>query len=254
MKARVDAAIAAIDANSASAVIDGQVHVIRSEALRQLVLNMGYMPTYPLDWIAEAIVDLLNGDYEEDVVQMTPADFNSSEFRFVPMTEIGAVIRCLDIQAERPFDIAWGRDIYASMEERSPTAAPAWAILALRCAGFTLQPAYDFHGAFGSPAPDESDPDTPAAPVLLVSSRFDPVTPLAGAWAMSRQHANSSVVIAELPGHDPFWPSSDCMRDILREYWSYGIVPPNGTVCVPDPDSAEEEGDPMAAPNGGMLL
>lgn len=73
------------------------------------------------------------------------------------------------------------------MEAEAPTPAEYRYLLAMRCARWTFEPAYDFHEPFGALSPDSDlAPDAPAAPLFLLSNKHDPSTTLAQAWDVSR--------------------------------------------------------------------
>ncbi|KAH6686671.1 hypothetical protein F5X68DRAFT_275999 [Plectosphaerella plurivora] len=99
IRARIDAVIADLDANSASVIVDGQIHVVRSKTLRSAVLNPAYFPMDPFDLIVNRIEAIPEGDFTDAVTKMVPEDFTASDAaRLVPVTEVGAIIRCLDLQ------------------------------------------------------------------------------------------------------------------------------------------------------------
>ncbi|MEU8901534.1 alpha/beta hydrolase [Nocardia sp. NPDC048505] len=70
-----------------------------------------------------------------------------------------------------------------------------------------------------------------AAPILVLNSRFDPATPLAGAYAGAEQLARSRVVVIEGAGHSSMYVPSGCAERIKREYLVTGVLPPKGTRC-----------------------
>lgn len=67
----------------------------------------------------------------------------------------------------------------------------------------------------------------PAASLLILSNRIDPITPLENACKLSHHHPGSSVVV-ESVGHCAL-TRSKCIKDITREYFNTGKVPTNGT-------------------------
>lgn len=248
IKARVNALLERLDTNSTSILHEGQIHIIRSEQLRWIILSMAYNPDIQMmfDDGMYFLATILAGDLTPLITpQITADDFAVGEGqRLVPLNEVGAVIRCLDANHRSPErTLEWARDIYETMKAQSPTAAQPWVHLAHRCISSKLKPAYDFHGTFGSPAPG---PDPSAAPLLVLSSRADPVTPLANAVRMTHQHGNSSLIIADVSGHQQFVRSTECLRGAVQRYFAHGVMPENGTVCAPAPyehiefDDAEE--------------
>ncbi len=73
-----------------------------------------------------------------------------------------------------------------------------------------------------------------AAPILVLNSRFDPATPLPGAYAGAAQLAHAQVVVIEGAGHSSMYVPSTCAERTKREYLFTGGLPPAGTSCVAD--------------------
>lgn len=154
------------------------------------------------------------------------------------------------------------------LTRQSPTLGPYWAALRFECSGWAVRPAWRFTGPFSTPAPvnfslpykpppaagrmpvplplpqyqDEemkkkhNDSHRPQAPLLFVTSRLDPVTPLRNAYAMSAAHPGSAVLEVDAVGHCGSTVPSKCMRLLLREYLATGRVPPTGTRCPTEYD------------------
>ncbi|KAK7973462.1 hypothetical protein PG988_007596 [Apiospora saccharicola] len=105
----------------------------------------------------------------------------------------------------------------------------------LGCSGWRIRPKYRFDGPWTTPAADARElPGVPAAPILFVSSRYDPVTPLANAVAMSRDHPGSRVLVQENAGHGSLMSPGKCREGWIKRYFATGEMPPEGTVCQPD--------------------
>lgn len=125
-------------------------------------------------------------------------------------------------------------------------------IEAFICHGWTLEPPYKLTVPIGSPEPYNKaedkvrnvhklhDPtiDRPSAPMLISSNRYDAMTPLRNAVMASRQHKGSTLIIQEDYGHAVCRNAGQCVRKIIKDYFSHGVVPPNGTICEFDhPDN-----------------
>lgn len=146
------------------------------------------------------------------------------------------------------------QDYIADLQNLSPTLGSYWAQFGVICSGWKLRPAWRFAGPYGrniSHAPERlwkwhsRDIQQPLVehtrsphgnnPVLFLSSRKDPVTPLRNAVAMSQLHPGSSVVIQESIGHCATYSSpSTCTKRIVEAYFANGTMPQNGTSCAPD--------------------
>ncbi|KAK7946102.1 TAP-like protein-domain-containing protein [Apiospora aurea] len=105
----------------------------------------------------------------------------------------------------------------------------------LGCSGWRIRPKYRFDGPWTTPRADARlVPGKPAAPILFVSSRYDPVTPLANAVAMSRDHPGSRVLVQENAGHGSLFSPGRCRENHIKRYFATGEMPPEGAACEPD--------------------
>lgn len=73
-----------------------------------------------------------------------------------------------------------------------------------------------------------------AAPILVLNTRYDPATPLAGAEAGAAQLADARVVIIEGAGHSSMYAPSSCAEQVKREYLFTAQLPPENTGCAVD--------------------
>lgn len=70
-----------------------------------------------------------------------------------------------------------------------------------------------------------------AAPILVLNSRFDPATPLHGAYDGARQLARARVLVVEGAGHTTMYLHSTCAERIKRDYLISGTLPSPGSRC-----------------------
>ncbi|KAK5994926.1 Serine protease Hip1-like protein [Cladobotryum mycophilum] len=113
-------------------------------------------------------------------------------------------------------------------------------------------------GPSRDPSPPPADPkivaDRPAAPLLFLNSRLDPVTPLSAARAMAKGHPGSAVVVQESMGHTALINGpSKCTWDIVSEYLSSGNVPKTETVCETSCGPWDDNCDPFQLPGEKSL-
>ncbi|MFI7669262.1 alpha/beta hydrolase [Nocardia sp. NPDC049526] len=73
-----------------------------------------------------------------------------------------------------------------------------------------------------------------AAPILVLNSRFDPATPLHGAYTGAAELNRAQVVVIEGVGHSTMYVPSTCAERVKREYLFTGELPPAGTTCSRD--------------------
>ncbi|KAJ4244786.1 hypothetical protein NW762_014363 [Fusarium torreyae] len=71
-------------------------------------------------------------------------------------------------------------------------------------------------------------------PVLLVNGKFDPITPLSGAWDVSSRFNGSRLIVHEGAGHGFQNSPSTCTFEAVRKYFETGELPKLGTVCKPN--------------------
>ncbi|KAJ0163793.1 hypothetical protein CTA2_2398 [Colletotrichum tanaceti] len=146
-------------------------------------------------------------------------------------------ILCSDGEDSTNFTLADYRAYVAELKAQSPTFAGYWSQIRLSCMGWRARPKWRFTGPFGTPAHDPAGVEgKPAAPLLFMSSRLDPVTPLRNAWKASAAHPGSAVVIQESVGHCSMATGGRCKTDIIQKYLEHGTVPKSGTVCQADCD------------------
>lgn len=72
------------------------------------------------------------------------------------------------------------------------------------------------------------------APILILNSRFDPATPLRGAYDGASELDRARVVVIEGVGHSSMYVASTCAERVKREYLFSGELPPEGTGCSRD--------------------
>ncbi|KAJ3490059.1 hypothetical protein NLG97_g5862 [Lecanicillium saksenae] len=102
-------------------------------------------------------------------------------------------------------------------------------------------PNWAFRGPFTTPEPsrwpDVPEPGHPAAPLLFMTNRYDPATPLANARAMSKNHPGSGVLVQDSMGHCLVAGGmGPCAKNILRKYFASGAVPLEEHTCQPVQD------------------
>ncbi|KAK1965394.1 hypothetical protein LY78DRAFT_580477 [Colletotrichum sublineola] len=146
-------------------------------------------------------------------------------------------ILCSDGEDSTNLTIADYRAYISKLESQSPTFVGFWSEIRFSCVGWGVRPKWRFTGPFATPEPDPTVVEgKPAAPLLFLSTRIDPVTPLRNAWKESERHPGSAVVIQESVGHCSLATRSSCTTGIVRDYLEHGIVPKSGTVCQADCD------------------
>ncbi|KAK8011770.1 glycosyl hydrolase family 2 [Apiospora arundinis] len=100
----------------------------------------------------------------------------------------------------------------------------------LSCTGWRIRRKYSFSGHWTRPAAEPRQVlGKPAAPILFVSSRYDPVTPLPNALTMAKDHTGSRVLIQENAGYGSLFSPGRCREDYIKKYLATGKLRPGGT-------------------------
>ncbi|KAG6000308.1 hypothetical protein E4U21_005616 [Claviceps maximensis] len=151
-----------------------------------------------------------------------------------------AAVLCGDGEDVSSRDLAWWASYLADQTRTSSVYGDVWARIRFACARWPFRANWIYRGPYTTPPPPASLPriparGRPAAPLLFLSNRLDPVTPLSAARAMARGHPRSGVVVQEALGHCAVAAAySSCTRSIVAEYFDSGRVPANETVCEPE--------------------
>lgn len=242
IRRRVDHLIQSLEEAPISVVQGGRVNILSSFVVRERIRLSLYDPLFAYEVLAQLLANILAGNYEglfddssqSSICAETPE--TSPPQRYTWALEAAVGILCGDSYASAgQRNLSWARDVVSRLGEQSPTLGEAWARIPTACANWEIAPPYAFHGPWGSPAPDpRASNSTPAAPLLILSTRIDNATPLANAWKLSRAHKGSSVVVQNGVGHCALSSAqSECTYGVVREYFNTGRVPKNGTICEP---------------------
>ncbi|KAG8624462.1 hypothetical protein KVT40_007529 [Elsinoe batatas] len=84
------------------------------------------------------------------------------------------------------------------------------------------------------PAPDSFDDIETANPILFVSSKHDPITPLVSARNVTKAFPGSRLLVQNSVGHCASSIPSDCTMTYMQEYFTNGTLPKKHTICQPN--------------------
>jgi hypothetical protein len=224
-------------------------HLITSFQIRDTIRLCLYDPLGQYEYLAATLAGSLAGNFSLLLQGPTVNPFLQNEACQTPDSanppasytwayEAAVGVFCGDTFASAGNrNLSWAREAVRMQAQRSFTTGEVWSRLLLSCAGWAFNPEYAFHGPFGSPAPGVGPHDdrTPAAPLLILSNRYDHATPLNSAYAVSGKHRGSAVIVQEATGHTTLLASqSECLARHIRAYFAFGKVPANGTSCKAD--------------------
>lgn len=189
------------------------------------------------EWLAKALSEALEGNYNE-AQQLSS---NETDHLNPTMPEAPFSVFCGDADFADPDGpyhagerqgISYWRGLSDTFKNQSAMLGPILATNDLVCAGWRIRPKWRFTGPFTTPPADPTlRHGSPAAPILITSSKLDPVTPLHSAYLLSNYHPGSAVLVHEIAGHCAIAGSSECFSHAIRTYFDNGIVPVNGSTC-----------------------
>lgn len=162
---------------------------------------------------------------------------NKSNYPLIPKDSQSAII-CIDGKDVTNLTNSDWRDYVRKQISISSLGGAFWATLRISCAGWTSRPNWPFKGPFTTPPPSKSakspEPGHPAAPLLFISTRLDPVTPLRNARSMAEAHPGAGVMVLESTGHCVTNNAvGSCAKGVLSAYFDIGAVPSKETTCEP---------------------
>ncbi|RFU71951.1 hypothetical protein TARUN_10311 [Trichoderma arundinaceum] len=223
----------------------GGLMALRGQDIRRIVGNALYNPIQDFQPLAIALYEGMAGNLSR---LATWADLSIPKIgdtcgpkRNISLApdfkEEGAMaITCGDGNDVVGRSIEWWQWYVEDQEAQSRLFGSHWSSIRFSCAGWPYRPSWAYRGPFASPKPNRQlYIDRPAAPLLFLSNRFDPVTPLRSARSMAESHAGSAVVVQETLGHCTFGSApSKCTWKIVSDYFHHGTVPDKETVCPQD--------------------
>ncbi|KAI5782078.1 hypothetical protein DFH27DRAFT_579707 [Peziza echinospora] len=204
--------------------------------LKQIVASALNSPLFYFEFLAEFLalvesVRLAGVPLPSDVTQFRsavtcPADKPPVEFLDV---EANTAILCSDMEALTTIDLAEIKNRLELIRAQSPTAAENFLANPLRCLGWKikgkLKQNVDIFLSRNATFLERKQ----KVPYLLIGNTVDPLTPLAGAYAMAKIFPKGGAVVAvqEGVGHTTQATPSLCMADVVSTYFATGVIPVN---------------------------
>ncbi|KAK9776524.1 putative TAP-like protein-domain-containing protein [Seiridium cardinale] len=243
VKQRVDAFIAQTNEEPISIIKNNKIVLITGTELLSAFTMAVFSPLKTFKRLADLLSGTLESNYTlllADLGYSTPqlhdnrALLNSSTFGGKDATR---AIKCGDGEDETHHDLSYFKSYLEELKSQSPTLGADFATTRFACSGWTIRPKWRFTGPFTTPKHDSTLVEgKPAAPLLILSSRLDPVTPLHNAVNMAAKHPGAAYVVQESTGHCATSVPSKCTKKIVQDYLEHGTVPKSGTVCQADCD------------------
>ncbi|KAG6013566.1 hypothetical protein E4U54_006566 [Claviceps lovelessii] len=153
-------------------------------------------------------------------------------------------ILCGDGEDITSKNLTWWQSYLDQQTSSSSVFGAFWSRIRFSCSRWRFRANWIYRGPYTTPPPPPPSPPTqpgkpsatekgrPAAPLLFLTNRLDPVTPLSAARAMARGHPRAGVVVQEAMGHCAIAAAySRCTKGIVAEYFATGSVPAREVVC-----------------------
>lgn len=237
---RVEAFLDELDAAPAPYLGSNSVVTITKQDVLHTIFVRLYQPQREFARLATILVESMAGNFTQlynglGVPKSIDSCPVSKPETYTWDNDAHKAIACGDGKPQANLTIPEFLDHLKHLKSDSPYFGANWATIRLDCKGWRFRPKYSFSGPWVTPKPDSSIVEgRPAAPLLFISSRFDPVTPLANAYEMSKDHPGSGVLIQENVGHGALLSPGKCREGFISKYFETGELPPKGTVCTPD--------------------
>ncbi|KAM3505677.1 hypothetical protein MY11210_007867 [Beauveria gryllotalpidicola] len=247
-----------------------QAVVLQSGDLRTLLLGAMYQPLTLFKEAASlvdaamrgnttALYDLVSSISGGPLEEACPVGGGNGPASADGFPDASSAVLCGDGDDITGRDTAFWRAYVAKQLAQSSVAGATWSNIRLACSSWRAPAKWQFHGPFTTPAPSDNasapEPGRPAAPVLFLSNRFDPVTPLRAARKVAQKYPGAAVLVQDAMGHCVFGahPPTDCTRAVVRRYFDEGVVPSEETTCeaVCKPWSKCESADGMVGALSG---
>ncbi|EGR48346.1 uncharacterized protein TRIREDRAFT_121968 [Trichoderma reesei QM6a] len=245
IRRRFDSFLSDLDQKPKSVLLDsGDVVVVTSWDVLILAGRVLYNPAPLFKVLARKLNDFIAGDLTQMAVMalglgMVPAMQDACPLDRANVTKPTIVIEsqnavvCSDGDDVSGKDLAWWRRYVRSQLDVSRVFGATWSTIRMPCSGWRIRPNWSFKGPFTTPDPDPAlRPGRPAAPILFLSNRLDPVTPLRAAQAMAAQHPGARVLVQEAMGHCAVASApSKCTRRAVADYFESGVIPSDLSPC-----------------------
>ncbi|KAL7945246.1 TAP-like domain-containing protein [Trichoderma barbatum] len=243
VRRRFDTFLSELDQAPKPVVLDsGDIVIVSGWDVRILAGLVLYSPLKLFKGLARTFNSLISGDLKDVAVMalstgmmpiMNEACPLDKTARPINVMEAQNAVVCNDGGDISHKGVSWWRKYVQNQLDTSSIFGATWATIRMPCSSWRIRPNWKFNGPFTTPDADPSlQPGRPAAPILFLSNRLDPVTPLRAAQAMAAQHPGARVLIQEAMGHCAVASApSRCTRKVVADYFESGIIPSDLSTC-----------------------
>lgn len=235
LKARVNGHLAKLALTPVAFQSDNRYILINDVSVRALILKAIFGPLQLFPQLAEQLSAIVSGNYSA-FSEFFPQNGTYPDTDYSFETDIREAVSFSDAHPEiADKDPAWFETYYNRLNSTSPTIGPySFGDITLGLSGRRLRDKYAFLGPWGTPK-NHSKVCEPVNPLLFLSARLDPVTPLKAARKMMKTFEGAALLVQESAGHCAFFSApSNCTNNVLREYFASGTLPSKGKTCQAD--------------------
>ncbi|KAL6810280.1 TAP-like domain-containing protein [Trichoderma sp. SZMC 28015] len=226
----------------------GEIIIIRSQDIREMLGAALYRPRSSFITLAAALDSAMGGDtaaivkilFQRHIPHLDDDCAIDNIDSEAYLQEGTASVLCADGDSVTDYDVAWWKQYINQQINTSSIFGAYWSNIRMACNSWNFRPNWIFKGPFTTPPVIHSASGNPlsghpAAPILFISNRLDPITPLSAARAMAAQHPGAGLVITEGLGHGTMGTSdSVCLHSYVADYFDTGVVPAGEVTCIPD--------------------
>ncbi|PNP55367.1 hypothetical protein THARTR1_04509 [Trichoderma harzianum] len=246
IRRRFDAFLSELDHAPKAVLADsGDVVIVTGWDIRLLAGLVLYAPLKRFKGLAKTFDKFMSGDLTDIAIwamgagmvpRMKDACPLGDEALPIETSEAQNAVVCNDGDDVSHKGVAFWHKYVKNQMDTSNILGAEWSTIRIPCSSWRIRPNWRFNGPFTTPDPDPSlRPGTPAAPILFLSNRLDPVTPLRAARAMADQHPSARVLVQEAMGHSAVASApSQCTRKVVADYFESGTIPSDLPACDAD--------------------
>ena len=224
--------------------------------LQQLFFQGAYAPLRSFSLIVDTIRAIETGNTSA-LTALAPSILSTPECKCKDLPDTS-----IHMDTEATFAIACGdgdplawdlesyKAYYKTLESASQLMAPLWGNYWLQCAEWTIRANWRWTGPL--------EARNTSHPLLVLSTRYDPVTPLPDARVVQERFASAGLLVQDSVGHCSLSSPSVCTAKHVRRYFEDEVLPEEGTTCgvdeLPLIGKVESEGNTLEADDAELLV
>lgn len=200
--------------------------------MKSIIFGALYTPVSSFGYVARILAAVEHGGGDIlDQVALSLHDQRTYTCRTDPLDNLESsvpqeAILCGDGTDQTALDQDTFEDYWQLLRGISPAAGSTWSTLKMKCASWPIKAVYKL-------GDDEKFGANTSHPILFISNTADPVTPLKSGRIMAKRFPGSVVLIQDSAGHCSSSMPTPCTMKAIREYFQTGVLPHEGTVCIP---------------------